>query len=61
MIVVSSLSLGERDATLIDFPLEKNSRLFPKASLRISSSKFSSSYTSGMGSIGRLMCRISAK
>ena len=26
MIIVSNLSLGERDATLIDFPLEENSK-----------------------------------
>ena len=30
MIVVSSLSSGDRDATLTDFPLDENSKLSPK-------------------------------
>ena len=61
MIIVKSLNFGERDATLIDFLFEENSKLAPKAYLRNSSSRFSSSYTGGMESIGRLMCNISAK
>ena len=61
MIIVSRLNSGERDVTLIDFPLEENSKLAPKASLRTSSSRFSSSYIGGIGNIGLLMCRISAK
>ena len=61
MIIVSSLNSGESDATLIDFPLEENSKLAPKASRRISSSGFSSSYTGGISIIGLLIYRISAK
>ena len=61
MIIVSSLNSREKDATLIDFPLEENSKLSPKASRRTYSSGFSSLYTSGIGNIGRVMCRISAK
>ena len=61
MIIVRSLNSGERDAILIDFLFEENSKLAPKACLRNSSSGFSSSYTGGMESIGRLMCKISAK
>ena len=61
MIIVNNLSSGERDATLIDFPLEENYKLAPKASRRVSSSRVSSSYTDGIGNIGLLMFRISAK
>ena len=61
MIIVRSLNSGERDATLIDFLLEENPKLAPKAYLRNSSSGFNSSYTSGMESIGWLMCNISTK
>ena len=61
MINVRSLNFGERDATLIDFLLEENSKLDPNSCLRNSSSGFSSSYTRGMESIGWLMCNISAK
>ena len=61
MIIVTNLNSGERDATLIDFLLEENSKLATKARLRNSSSRFSSSYTDGMESIGQLMCNISAK
>ena len=49
MIVVISLSSGDRDATLTDFPLDENSKLSPKASRRTSSSGFKSSYTDGFG------------
>ena len=52
MIVVSSLNLGDRDATLTNFPLDENSKLSPKASRRTSASEFKSSYTSGFGNIG---------
>ena len=58
---MSSLNSRERDATLIDFPLEENSKLAPKASRRTSSSRVSSSYTNGIGNIGLLIYRISAK
>ena len=58
MTNVRSLNFGERDATLIDFLLEENSKLAPKACLRNSSSGFSSSYTGSMKSIGRLICEI---
>ena len=61
MIIVSRLNSGERDVTLIDFPLEENSKLAPKASLRTSSAGFNSSYTGGTSNIGRLMRRILAK
>ena len=61
MIIVSSLNSGERDATLIDVPMEENSKLAPKASRRTSSSGFNSSYTDGIDNIGLLMCRISVK
>ena len=61
MIVVSSLSLGDRDATLIDFALDENSKLSPKAFQRTSSFGFKSSYTSGFGNIGRLMRKVSAR
>ena len=61
MIVVSSLNLGDRDATLTNFPLDENSKLSPKASRRTSASEFKSSYTSGFGNIGQLMHRISAR
>ena len=61
MIIVRSLNFGERDATLIDFLFEENSKLAPKACLRNSLSGFSSSYTGSMKSIGRLICEISAK
>ena len=61
MIIVSSLNSREGDATFIDFPLEENSKLAPKASRRTSSSGVSSSYTGGIGNIGLLICRISAK
>ena len=54
MIIVRSLNFGERDATLIDFLFEENSKLAPKACLRNSSSEFSSSYTGSMKSIGQL-------
>ena len=60
MIIVSNLNSGESDATLIDFQLEENSKLAPKASRRTSSSRFDSSYTSGIGKISLLMCRILA-
>ena len=61
MIIVRSLNSREREATLIDFLFKENSKLTLKACLRNSSSKFNSSYTGGMESIGRLMCKISAK
>ena len=59
LIIMSSLNSGDRDATLIDFPLDENSNLSPKASQRTSSSGFSSSYTGGLVNIDRLICRIS--
>ena len=61
MIIVSSLSSGDRDATLTNFPLDENSKLSPKASRRTSSFRFKSSYTGGFGNIGQLMRRISAR
>ena len=61
MIIVSRLNSGERDVTLIDFPLEENSKLAPKASQRVSSFGVSSSYTGGISNIGLLMFRILAK
>ena len=61
MIIVKSLNSRERDATLIDFLFEENSKLAPKAYLRNSLSRFSSSYTDGIESIDRLMCKIFAK
>ena len=61
MIVVSILNLGDRDATLTDFPLGENSKLSPKAFQKTFSSGFKSSYTSGSLNISRLMCRIFAK
>ena len=61
MIVVSSHSLGDRDATLMDFPLEENSKLSLKVSQSTSSFGFKSLYTGGFGNIGRLMRKISAR
>ena len=61
MIVVSSLSSGDRDATLTDFPFEENSKLSPKVSRSTFSSGFKSSYTGGFGNIGQLMREISAR
>ena len=61
MIIVSSLNSRDKDATLTDFPLDKNYKLSPKVSRRTSSSGLISLYTDGLVNIGRLMCRMSAK
>ena len=61
MIIMRSLNSRDREATLTDILLDENSKLSPKASRKAFSSRFSSSYTDGIGNIGELMCRISAK
>ena len=61
MIIVRSLNSGDRDAALIDFPLDENSKLASKVSQRTSSSEFKSSYTGGFGNIGLLMHKMLAR
>ena len=61
MIVMSSLSSGDKDATLTDFLLEENSKFSPKVSQSTSSFGFKSSYTGGFGNTSRLMHKMSAR
>ena len=49
MIVVSSLSSGDRDATLTNVPLKEDFKVSFKVSRNTSSSEFKSSYIGGFG------------
>ena len=59
--MVSTLNLGDREETLIEFLVWENSKFLPRVSRSKSSFGFKSSYTGVVASIGRLMYRISTR